>query len=146
MTFIFFLACPLGPNRNLICPRNIKLNWNGLKYPLTFSSLPLLVVWSLSAVTDRTRSSQRTFASLEYRMWKIDFTLSPGTTSYRQHFTKESYQGTRPQSHCNSELKLALSSLSDVKIKWRAIYCHSAHAYTCCEHARPLLAPPPVQS
>ena len=26
----FFLACPPGPNRNLICPRNIKLNWNGL--------------------------------------------------------------------------------------------------------------------
>ena len=30
MTFIFFLACSPGPNRNLICPRNIKLNWNGL--------------------------------------------------------------------------------------------------------------------
>ena len=28
--FFFFFGGPPGPNRNLICPRNIKLNWNGL--------------------------------------------------------------------------------------------------------------------
>ena len=68
---------------------------------------------------------------IEYRTRKIDFPPSLGTTSYRQHFTKESYQGTRPQSQSNSENLL----------------CHLfRRAYTCCEHARPLLAPPPVQS
>ena len=58
-------------------------------------------------VPDCTRYTQRTFASLEYRTRKIDFPPSPGTTtSHWQHFTKESYLGTRPQSHSNSELKL----------------------------------------
>ena len=28
--FYFFFACHPGPNTNLICPRNMKLNWNGL--------------------------------------------------------------------------------------------------------------------
>ena len=31
----FFFACHPGPNTNLICPRNIKLNWNGLTILVT---------------------------------------------------------------------------------------------------------------
>ena len=77
------LPCNLGtrPSKNFGRPRNeaigllnlqLKLavllqflffvvSISTLKYPLTFSSfLPLLVVWSLSDVPDRTRYSQRT--------------------------------------------------------------------------------------
>ena len=67
--------------------------------------------------TNRTHYCQRSFASQVSNV-----PLSPSTTSFRQHFTKELYQGTRPQSHSNSELKLALSDVG--KLKWPPI--HSA--------------------
>ena len=42
----FFFACHPGPNTNLICPRNIKLNWNGARAVLEwFSCIFFFVMW-----------------------------------------------------------------------------------------------------
>ena len=94
-----------------------------LRYPLTFSSfLPLLVAWSLSDVPDRTRYSQRTFASLEYRTRNHQVQVPPYTGSILRRNKVHGLRVTLTIDNTsvlyylcsNSELKLALSGLSDV--------------------------------
>ena len=69
-----------------------------------------------------------------YRHRELKFSPSPGTTSFRQHFTKKLDQ-KNTASEVTPTWKLALSDVR--KLKWRAMLCARV-----CEHARPRITSP----
>ena len=111
-----------------------------LKYPLTFSSfLPLLAVWSLSDVPDRTHYTHRTFASLQYRTQKIDFPPSPG--SY--HIIPAAfYEGIVSRYTASESLYLRTETCFVMFVR-RVKISACIHVLWACT---PILAPPPMHS